>query len=160
MNSPPKRPVSITSFTIRRPTKRTINVHVNNSENQLAAAQRRARLEETRASFNRNRNERDLAAAQTRAEQIRTENAAQLASQVGGIANRLSNSNASRSQARKALTNLRHNPAALRRVSLAVLLSLFVFAGYAAQAMRAIANTRGNASAKNALFKLNQRVGR
>lgn len=137
--------------------RRVVNIHGNGNNNAFAAAQRRARLEETRASFNRNRNARELAAVQARVAGMRAENGARLATSVRRLANNLSNSNASQGQARVALRRIANNPTALHRLSVAVLLSLLVFAGYAVQAMRAITSTRNNASAKNALFRIVQR---
>jgi hypothetical protein len=136
--------------------RRVVNIHGNNNSNAFAAAQRRARLEETRESFNRNRNARELAAVQARVAGLRAENNARLATSVQRLANNLSANNRSQSQARVALRRIAHNPTALRRLSVAVMLSLLVFAGYAAQAMRAMMSTRNNASAKNALFRVVQ----
>lgn len=155
MNSPPKRSSSIASFALMR--RRRVNLTGENNGNTAAAARRAENERKRRASFNRNRNERELAAVQARVQTMRQQNAAQLATNVRGTMNRIANGHASRSQVRRIIDQLRSSPEARRRTSLAVMVSLFVAAGYLTQAMRAMMS-RGNK--KNVLFNLNQRVGR
>ena len=157
MNSPPRRAASVASFALTR--RRRVNLTGENARqaNAAAAARRAENERERRASLNRNRNERELAAVQARVQTMRQQNAAQLATNVRGTMNRIANGHASRSQVRRIIDQLRSSPEARRRTSLAVMVSLFVAAGYLTQAMRAMMS-RGNK--KNVLFNLNQRVGR
>jgi len=157
MNSPPRRATSVASFALTR--RRRVNLTGENARqaNAAAAARRAENERERRASLNRNRNERELAAVQARVQTMRQQNAAKLATNVRGTMNRIANGHASRSQVRRIIDQLRSSPEARRRTSLAVMVSLFVAAGYLTQAMRAMMS-RGNK--KNVLFNLNQRVGR
>ena len=157
MNSPPRRAASVASFALMR--RRRVNLTGENARqaNAAAAARRAENERERRASLNRNRNERELAAVQARVQTMRQQNAAKLATNVRGTMNRIANGHASRSQVRRIIDQLRSSPEARRRTSLAVMVSLFVAAGYLTQAMRAMMS-RGNK--KNVLFNLNQRVGR
>jgi len=155
MNSPPRRAVSVVSFAL--PRRRRVNLIGENNGSEAAAARRTAVLANVRRSLNENRNARELAAVQARVQTMRQQNAARLATNVRGTMNRIANGHASRSQVRRIIDQLRSSPEARRRTSLAVMVSLFVAAGYLTQAMRAMMS-RGNK--KNVLFNLNQRVGR
>ena len=160
MNSPPRRAASVASFALTR--RRRVNLTGENARqaNAAAAARRAENERERRASLNRNRNERELAAVQARVQTMRQQSAAKLAAKlatVRGTMNRIANGHVSRSQVRRIIDQLRSSPEARRRTSLAVMVSLFVAAGYLTQAMRAMMS-RGNK--KNVLFNLNQRVGR
>jgi uncharacterized sporulation protein YeaH/YhbH (DUF444 family) len=158
MNSPPRRAVSVARFAL--PRRRRVNLIGENNGSGAAAARRAAVNANVRRSLNENRNARELAEVQARVEPMRQQNAAQLATNVRGTMNRIANGHASRSQVRRIIDQLRSSPEARRRTSLAVMVSLFVAAGYLTQAMRAMMS-RGNK--KNALFngfRLDQRVGR
>lgn len=148
-NRPPIR------FGFRRQARPVYNVHGGNNNGANAAAARRAENErKRRASLNRHKFELQVAAASAHAAQLGQASNAELARNVRGTVNRLANGNASQSQVRRIIEQLRHNPEARRRVGFAVLVSLFVAAGYITVAMRAMAS-RGNK--KNALFNFNVR---
>ena len=150
MNSPPKRAVSVASFALPR-RRRVVNLTGGNNGNAAASARRAENERKRRASLNRNKNERELAAVQARVQTMRQQNAAQLATNVRGTMNRIANGHASQSQVRRIIDQLRSSPEARRRTSLAVMVSLFVAAGYLTQAMRAMMS-RGNK--KNTLFNI------